>query len=54
MELGRTLNPVTVILINGAEDTKKQDEDHVKMESEAEGMQLQAREYYKWPGAIRS
>ena len=54
MELGRTLNPVTVILINGAEDTKKQDEDHVKMEAEAEGMQLQAREYYKWPGAIRS
>ena len=40
MELGRTLNPMTGILLNGGEDTKKHDEDHVKMEAEAEGMQL--------------
>lgn len=44
---------MTGILINGGEDTKKHQEDHVKMEAEAEGMQLQAREHYRWPGAIR-
>lgn len=45
---------MTGILINGGEDTKKLEENHVKMDAEAEGMQLQTREHYRWPGAIRS
>lgn len=54
MELGRTLNPMTGILIKGGEDTEKHKEDHAKLEAEAEEMQLQAQEHFRWPGAVRS
>ena len=54
MELGRTLNPMTGILIKGGEDTEKHKEDHAKLEAEAEKMQLQAQEHFRWPGAVRS
>ena len=48
MELGRTLNPMTGILIKGGEDTEKHEGDHTKLEAEAEEMQLQAPEHYRW------